>query len=114
MGRIARRRYRAALLRCGRPFWIFDSAGPKPCSSVRENKRAWLIRMGGLCRSQGAGATAMTPAQTQTVQQLRDEGFLVSSKNNEIVRLTRGADKRIVMADGTQKRAHHTHYQEAV
>lgn len=56
----------------------------------------------------------MTPAQTQTVQQLRDEGFLVSSKNNEIVRLTRGADKRIVMADCTQKRAHHTHYQEAV
>lgn len=55
----------------------------------------------------------MTPAQTQKVQQLRDEGFLVSSKNNEIVRLTRGADKRVVMADGTQKRAHHTHYQEA-
>jgi len=56
----------------------------------------------------------MTPAQTQTVQQLRDEGFLVSAKSNEIVRMTKGADKRIVMVDGTQKRARHTHYQEAV
>jgi hypothetical protein len=56
----------------------------------------------------------MTPNQTQTVEALRAEGFVVSSKNHEIVRLTKGADKRIVMPDGSQKRAYHTHYQEAV
>ncbi len=56
----------------------------------------------------------MTPAQTKTVEGLQSEGFTISAKGKEIVRLTRGADKRIVMADGTQKRAYHTHYQEAV
>ena len=55
----------------------------------------------------------MSPAQTKTVESLRTEGFIVSALNKEIVRLVRGADKRIVMADGTQKRAHHVHYQEA-
>lgn len=55
----------------------------------------------------------MSPAQTKTVESLRAEGFIVSALNKEIVRLARGADKRIVMADGTQKRAHHVHYQEA-
>lgn len=55
----------------------------------------------------------MSPAQTKTVESLRAEGFIVSALNKEIVRLVRGADKRIVMADGTQKRAHHVHYQEA-
>lgn len=56
----------------------------------------------------------MTPAQAKTVEALKAEGFEISAKGKEIVRLTRGADKRIVMADGTQKRAYHTHYQEAV
>lgn len=55
----------------------------------------------------------MTPRQSKTVEQLKADGFLVSAKSSEIVRMTKGADKRIVMADGTQKRANHTHYQEA-
>lgn len=55
----------------------------------------------------------MSPAQTKTVEALRAEGFIVSACNKEIVRLVRGADKRIVMEDGTQKRAYHVHYQEA-
>lgn len=55
----------------------------------------------------------MSPAQTKTVEALRAEGFIVSARNKEIVRLVRGADKRIVMADGKQKRANHVHYQEA-
>lgn len=54
----------------------------------------------------------MSPAQTKTVESLRAEGFIVSALNKEIVRLVRGADKRIVLADGTQKRANHVHYQE--
>ncbi|MOA04257.1 hypothetical protein D3C78_1238010 [compost metagenome] len=56
---------------------------------------------------------AVTPAQTKTVEGLQSEGFTISAKGKEIIRLARGADKRIVMADGTQKRAYHTHYQEA-
>lgn len=55
----------------------------------------------------------MSPAQAKTVEQLKADGFVVSTKSAEIVRMTKGADKRIVMADGTQKRANHTHYQEA-
>lgn len=55
----------------------------------------------------------MSPAQARMVEQLRADGFVVSTKSAEIVRMTKGADKRIVMADGTQKRANHTHYQEA-
>lgn len=54
----------------------------------------------------------MSPAQANTVNQLKADGFVVSTKSAEIVRMTKGADKRIVMADGTQKRANHTHYQE--
>lgn len=56
----------------------------------------------------------MTPLQSKTVEALKAEGFTISAKGKEIVRLARGADKRIVMADGSQKRAHHTHYQEAM
>lgn len=52
----------------------------------------------------------MTPAQTKTVEALKAEGFEISAKGKEIVRLARGADKRIVMADGTTKRAYHTHH----
>lgn len=55
----------------------------------------------------------MTPLQAKTVESLQSEGFTISAKGKEIVRLTRGADKRIVMADGSTKRAYHIHYQEA-
>lgn len=49
----------------------------------------------------------MTPAQQQTVSSLRAEGFTVIAKAREIVRLTKGADKRVVMQDGSQRRGHH-------
>lgn len=52
----------------------------------------------------------MTPAQYKTVEALKAEGFTISAEGKDVVRLARGADKRIVMADGSQKRAHHTHY----
>lgn len=55
----------------------------------------------------------MTAAKLKTVEALRAEGFTISAEGKDVVRLARGADKRIVMADGSQKRAHHTHYQEA-
>lgn len=55
----------------------------------------------------------MSPRQSRAVEQLKADGFVVSAKSAEIVRMTKGADKRIVMADGTQKRANHTRYQEA-
>lgn len=55
----------------------------------------------------------MNLAQLKTVEALRAEGFTISAEGKDVVRLARGADKRIVMADGSQKRAHHTHYQEA-
>lgn len=55
----------------------------------------------------------MTLAQCKTVEALKAEGFTISAEGKDVVRLARGADKRIVMADGTTKRAHHTHYQEA-
>lgn len=55
----------------------------------------------------------MTPLQQKAVNALLAEGFEISAQNHEIVRLAKGADKRIVMPNGTTKRAHHTHHQEA-
>ncbi|WP_288076493.1 hypothetical protein [Pseudomonas sp.] len=49
----------------------------------------------------------MTGAQRITVDKLKTEGFHVVLATTEIVRLTKGADRRIVLADGSQKRAHH-------
>lgn len=49
----------------------------------------------------------MTAAQQKTVDNLVAEGFEVIVDAGEIVRLTRGADRRVVMADGKQKRGHH-------
>jgi ribosomal protein L32 len=49
----------------------------------------------------------MTSNQRRTVDQLKSEGFEVIASSKEIVRLTRGADRRVVMADGSQKRGHH-------
>lgn len=49
----------------------------------------------------------MTPIQKQTVNTLKSEGFQVVEINRDIVRLTKGADARLVRRDGTQKRANH-------
>ncbi|MBX8528532.1 hypothetical protein K5D32_02595 [Pseudomonas cichorii] len=49
----------------------------------------------------------MTAAQRITVENLQSAGFQIVVGAKDIVRLTKGADRRIVMADGTQKRAHH-------
>lgn len=48
----------------------------------------------------------MSP-QEQSVADLVSEGFQVVEVNQSIVRLTRGADARLVRKDGTQKRANH-------
>lgn len=49
----------------------------------------------------------MTPAQQKTVDTLAAEGFQVVVEGREVVRVIRGADRRVVMADGTQKRGYH-------
>lgn len=52
----------------------------------------------------------MTPAQQATVNELKSEGFSVVVESKEIVRVTRGADRRVVMADGSQKRGYHVEF----
>ena len=49
----------------------------------------------------------MSPAQQAVVVQLRADGFTLTLEAREIVRLTRGADRRVVLQDGTTKRGHH-------
>lgn len=49
----------------------------------------------------------MTPLQRSTVQTLQAEGFQVIVQAKEIVRLTKGADRRVVMQDGSQRRGNH-------
>ncbi|MCV4285071.1 hypothetical protein [Pseudomonas capsici] len=52
----------------------------------------------------------MTIPQRNTVRDLTRDGFRVVVIGKDIVRLTKGADARIVMLDGSQKRAHHQEY----
>lgn len=49
----------------------------------------------------------MTPAQSAIVEPLRRAGFAIVVEADEIVRVTRGADKRVIFKDGSQKRGHH-------
>ena len=49
----------------------------------------------------------MTPIQQITVAKLQSQGFQIVENCTDIVRLTKGADKRLVRADGSQKRANH-------
>lgn len=49
----------------------------------------------------------MNTAQLETVNLLVADGFRVIVAGKEIIRLTRGADRRVVMREGTQRRAHH-------
>ncbi|MNT77597.1 hypothetical protein D3C72_2167280 [compost metagenome] len=55
----------------------------------------------------------MTPAQQTTVATLIAEGFSMVVVSKEIVRVTRGADRRVVMADGSQKRGYHVEFKRA-
>lgn len=49
----------------------------------------------------------MTPAQTKTVSDLTRQGFQFVLEAKGIVRMTRGIDKRVILADGSMKRGHH-------
>lgn len=49
----------------------------------------------------------MTPIQRKTVTDLQAIGFQIVLQAKDIVRMTKGADKRLVRADGSQKRAQH-------
>ena len=55
----------------------------------------------------------MTPAQTAIVEPLRRAGFEIIVEADEVIRVTRGADKRVIFKDGSQKRGHHTARGEA-
>lgn len=55
----------------------------------------------------------MTPLQRATVAQLKADGFECIAQSQEIVRLTKGADRRIVFPDGSQRRAHHAEHKRA-
>jgi hypothetical protein len=48
----------------------------------------------------------MTPAQKDTVARLKAEGFELIVEAG-VVRVTRGADRRIIFEDGSQKRGLH-------
>lgn len=52
----------------------------------------------------------MTPAQEITVARLKREGFEQIVEGREIIRMTKGADRRVVMSDGSQKRGHHVEF----
>jgi len=49
----------------------------------------------------------MTPNQRITVNQLIAQGFKVVQESTDVIRLTKGADTRLVRRCGTQKRANH-------
>lgn len=48
---------------------------------------------------------AMTLAQRATVDLLKADGFEIDQEENNVVRMKRGNDYRLVRMDGTQKRA---------
>lgn len=49
----------------------------------------------------------MTPAQRVTLTQLERDNFTLVVEAEEIVRVTRHGDCRVILPDGTQKRGHH-------
>lgn len=55
----------------------------------------------------------MTAAQRTTVNQLVADGFKVVENCRDIIRLTKGADARLVRPDGSQKRANHVEHNRA-
>lgn len=49
----------------------------------------------------------MTPIQRKAVESLVAQGFKIVENCTDVVRLSKGADKRLVRANGEQKRANH-------
>jgi hypothetical protein len=49
----------------------------------------------------------VTPIQKSAVNGLKAQGFTVVETSAGAVRLTKGADARVVLPDGTQKRGQH-------
>lgn len=50
----------------------------------------------------------MTPAQKKTIDTRKAQGFqVVFTDPDGVIRLTKGADKRVVFQDGSEKRGHH-------
>ncbi len=50
-------------------------------------------------------SNSMTLTQRAVVNQLLADGFRVDEEENKVVRMKRGNDYRIVLLNGTQKRA---------
>lgn len=50
----------------------------------------------------------MTPAQQKTVSEREAKGFrVIGTDRDGVIRMTNGADQRVVFKDGTEKRAQH-------
>lgn len=50
----------------------------------------------------------MTPAQEKTVSERESEGFrVIGTDRDGVIRMTNGADQRVVFKDGSEKRAQH-------
>lgn len=50
----------------------------------------------------------MTPLQSKAVAARVAEGFKVVEVCHDVVRITRGADARVVFPDGSEKRGNHS------
>lgn len=50
----------------------------------------------------------MTPEQQKTVNERQAQGFKIVGKDRDgVIRITNGADKRVVFHNGSEKRGHH-------
>jgi hypothetical protein len=47
----------------------------------------------------------MTAAQKSKVSELQLQGFSITSKHKGFIQVEKGADKRLIRTDGSQKRA---------
>jgi hypothetical protein len=56
----------------------------------------------------------MTPAQQITVDQLKSQGFELIVEGREIVRMTKGSDKRVICQNGSQKRGNHADMRKGI
>lgn len=59
------------------------------------------------CQRVAEEGDAMTPEQQKTVNARQAQGFKVVAKDRDVIRLTNGADKRVVFPDGSEKRGNH-------